>query len=83
MDNSKYKLLLKQDECAPDSLKHFTIEFYNLMGKWISDFTYKISPEDLGDTLVYKFEHKIEGLEKSEYKLSNEIGFWKLEIKIK
>lgn len=67
---STFKTIIQQDECAPDSNQYFNEEFLKHFGVSLEKFLEGIVPLDLGDTLIYL---------KGDYKISNEIGFWKVE----
>jgi hypothetical protein len=66
----KYKVIIQEDECAPDAKQIFKQEFEEYFGITLEFFTSGRVPVDLGDTFVYLW---------GDFKISNEIGIWKVE----
>jgi hypothetical protein len=65
-----FKTILQQDECADNSGQYFNEQFLKHFGVSLSKFIEGIVPIDLGDTYIYL---------KGDYKISNEVGFWRVE----
>lgn len=66
----KYKVIIQEDECAPDAHKEFNRGFEEKFGRTLKSVVECIVPIDLGDTFVYLW---------GDFRISNEIGFWKVE----
>lgn len=69
-DLKTFKIVLQQDDCAPDSSNQFHTEFIKRFGVPLRTFIEGVLPIDLGDTYIYL---------KDDYKISNEVGYWRVE----
>jgi hypothetical protein len=68
----KYKVIVQEDDCLHSSERRevFNREFSKHFGISINEFIKGFVPIDLGDTYVYLI---------GKYRISNEIGLWKVE----
>lgn len=66
----KYKIILQQDDCAPDSREIFDREFIEYLGVPLEFFTNSRVPIDNGDTFIYLY---------GDYRIINETNIWRVE----
>lgn len=52
---SNKKILLQQDDCAPDSMEYFKKEFYKTTGYTFDFFKAVADFEDLNDSFKYEY----------------------------
>ena len=48
------KLLLEEDDCAPDSFEYFSTKFKEIVGESVNDFSKKSSQSINGVSITYK-----------------------------
>ena len=70
MSKKKYKIILQEDDCAPDAFEYFEKEFKKKVGMDVKQFKQKAKMIDNDDTIIYELDN---------FRLKNEIGIHTLQ----